>query len=178
MQNKSKDKFICIFRTAYQSEITIIESLLIDNKIPYYIDNYTFASFGSADGSINFGVMVELARQKEAQELLKEFIKPTTVKEPLFAKKEYETKYKEKHAVLYLILSIFGLLLGIGFLLLTILAIKSRLSIRGAGEVAVTFILIPLFGIPSFFITKSSLKEIVLLTGILRKRRKIGEEKV
>lgn len=69
---------VCIFRTAYMSEISLIKSILEASDIPFQVDNEHFASLrGAADGAINFGVMVANERAEEAKELLREFIAPS-----------------------------------------------------------------------------------------------------
>jgi hypothetical protein len=73
MKQEDKEGFICVYRTPYQSEIVVIKSLLIDSQIPYFIENETFASLGSADGAVNFGIMIQKEFTEEAKELLKDF---------------------------------------------------------------------------------------------------------
>lgn len=80
MNNKSQEKFICIYRTPYYSQIVVMKSLLDAHKIPYFIENENFASLGPSDGAINFGVMVQDEYSEDAKRLLKDFIYPETKK--------------------------------------------------------------------------------------------------
>lgn len=108
-----EQKMVCIYRTPNMSEIAVIKSLLEDNKIPYFIENEHFALRGSADGAINFGVMVQENQADEVKEFLKEIIEPGPYDESKSLKAEIMRKYRAKHINTYFFLDIFGLLFGI-----------------------------------------------------------------
>lgn len=77
MDESSKGKFVCIYRTPSKSQIALIKSLLNAEEIPYFIENESFASlYGSMDGAINLGVMVSGEFSEKAKELLSEIIEP------------------------------------------------------------------------------------------------------
>ena len=164
-----KEGFICIFRTPYQSEITIIKSLLETNKIPYFIENENFASLQASDGAINFGVMVKSDSVSIAEELLKEFIHPSDAQGSL--KEELAKKQREKRPYPYLFSGIFGIVVGFAFFVLAAFLIKAKLVNLGKAETIFKIIMALILGIAGFFITLGSMKEVILALNILRRRQ-------
>jgi len=60
MEQKSEEKFACIYRTPSYDQLAIIKSLLDANKITYFIENEQFASLaGVSDGAVSFGIMIK-----------------------------------------------------------------------------------------------------------------------
>lgn len=118
MDENVKKNFICVYRTPKQSEIAVIQSLLDAANIPYFIENEAFAlSFGSADGVVNFGVMVEEKHLEEARELLGDFITPKAEKKGIPWHKPLTTKKYRRKKNLGKAILIVGLLGVLGWVL-------------------------------------------------------------
>jgi hypothetical protein len=171
-QDKPKENFGCIFRTPYKSQISIIESLLISNKITYYIENYNFASLGSFDGSINFGVMVQQDSVIEAKALLKDIIYPTPSEGSESVQFEVQRKFREKHPRLSLLSGLFGVIVGFIFILLGIIVIKVPFSFKGAEEISLKVLFVSLLCVLGFLIAYAGHKELKSTLKVINNKKR------